>query len=180
MENSSNISLKYKDEADRAYGASGMAVAVVVCNAEDLIVAIDIDAEDPADMLELSDRYYMAGNRANSVSAAWQQILSALRATLVMATGNVMARYMVEQRVPVSSDVRALLREAVIADAAETCQLENDEIDELFTSTFSYLQRVFSNRGIGQLTGDFADLLRRQRRLTHSEMMQAMRPLAQL
>ena len=48
MENSSNLSLKYKDEADRAFGAAGMTVAVVVCNADELIVAVDLDADDPA------------------------------------------------------------------------------------------------------------------------------------
>ncbi|MBD5346401.1 MAG: hypothetical protein HDR92_04635 [Bacteroides sp.] len=178
MKNSSNTSLKYRDEADRAYGVSGMTIAVVVCNAEDLITGINIDAEDPSDMMELSDNYYMAGNRANSVSAAWQQTLSALRATLIMATGNVMARCLVGQHTPVSAEAREILHEAATADAVATCQLDNDEIDELFSSTYSYLERVFSNRSIVQITDDFAHLIRRQRRLSQSDIMQAMRPLA--
>ena len=180
MENSSNLSLKYKDEADRAFGAAGMTVAVVVCNADELIVAVDLDADDPADIMELTDDYYLAGSRAKSVSAAWKQTLSAFRATGVMAAGNILARHLVGQEVPVSPSIRDLVREAVADDGLRECQLEPDEADEIFSSTYSYLHRVFSNRGVGQITSDFADMLRRERRLTHADILQAMRPLAGL
>ena len=132
MENSSNLSLKYKDEADRAFGAAGMTVAVVVCNADELIVAVDLDADDPADIMELTDDYYLAGSRAKSVSAAWKQTLSAFRATVVMAAGNILARHLVGQEVPVSPSIRDLVREAVADDGLRECQLEPDEADEIF------------------------------------------------
>lgn len=180
MENNADISLRYKDEADRAYGAAGMTVAVVVCNAEDILEAVDIDAADPADMIELTADYYMAGSMARSVRAAWQQTLSAYRASLVMAAGNLLARHLVALGEPVSPALRDMLREAVEPDGLDTCQLEADEIDELFTSTYSYLHRVFSNHTVGRMTDDFAALLRRERRLGHADILQALRALRQL
>ncbi|MDE7237215.1 MAG: hypothetical protein K2N66_05255, partial [Paramuribaculum sp.] len=65
-------------------------------------------------------------------------------------------------------------------DGLDTCQLEVDEIDELFDQIFSYLQRVFSNAGVIRITNDFAGLLRRERRLGRSDILYALRPLARL
>lgn len=175
-----DYNLSYKDEADRAFGAAGMTVAVVVCNAEDLLEAVNLDADDPADIMVLSDEYYLAGSMAKSVRAAWQQTLSAYRASLVMATGNVLARYMVGYHAPVSSALRDKLREAIEPDGRDECQLEADEIDDLFSSTFSYLQRVFSNRGVGEVTESFATLLRDRRRMVRADILHALRPLARL
>lgn len=177
MDNSTTTpTLSYKDEADRAYGAAGMTVAVVVCNAEDLLLGVDLDAA-PSEMLELSDSYYYAGTHAKSVAAAWQQTLSAYRATLVMAAGNILARNIVGRHARVSSQLRQALRRAVEADGRDTCQLEDDEIDALFTRTYDYLERIFSHPGVGRVTDDFAATLRRERRLGHAEILMALRDL---
>lgn len=180
MENRTEITLRYIDDSDRAYGASGMAVAVVVCNAESIIDAIDLDAADPADIMELSDDYYMAGSHAESVSAAWQQTLGALRATIVMASGNLLARHMVGHSERVSADLRNMLRDAVTEEAKAECQLEADEIDELFSSTYNYLQRLFANSQVGHITSDFANILMHQRRMSHAEILQTLRPLVRV
>ncbi|MDE6587317.1 MAG: hypothetical protein K2K40_03150 [Paramuribaculum sp.] len=180
MDNSTKKTLAYNDEADRAYGAAGMTVAIVVCNAEDLLVGVNLDADEPSEMMELSDDYYYAGSNAKSVRASWQQTLSAYRAGLVMAAGNVIARSMAGNNKPVSAGMRLDLREAIEPDGLDTCQLEVDEIDELFDQIFSYLQRVFSNAGVIRITNDFAGLLRRERRLGRSDILYALRPLARL
>lgn len=180
MNDSTKSSLRYKDEADRAFGAAGMTVAVVVCNAEDILVAVDIDAPEPSDMMELADSYYLAGSRAKSVSAAWQQTLSAFRATLVMAAGNVLAREIVGSRRDVEPGMRRALHDAVVAEGVESCQLEPDEVDDLFSSTYSYLHRVFSHGGVAGVTSDFATLLRRERRLSCGDILSALSPLSRL
>ncbi|MDE7237214.1 MAG: hypothetical protein K2N66_05250, partial [Paramuribaculum sp.] len=113
MDNSTKKTLAYNDEADRAYGAAGMTVAIVVCNAEDLLVGVNLDADEPSEMMELSDDYYYAGSNAKSVRASWQQTLSAYRAGLVMAAGNVIARSMAGNNKPVSAGMRRDLREAI-------------------------------------------------------------------
>lgn len=179
MDNSTNTAqtLSYKDEADRAYGAAGMTVAVVVCNAEDLLVAVDLDAAEPSEIMELADSYYFAGTHAKSVAAAWQQTLSAYRATLVMAAGNLLARHIVGRHERVGTPLRQALRRAVETDGRDTCQLEEDEIDALFTRTYDYLERVFSHPGVGRVTDDFAATLRRERRLGHADILMALREL---
>lgn len=172
--------LSYKDEADRAFGAAGMTVAIVVCNAEDILGSIDIDAPDSADILTMADDYYFAGQHAKSVSAAWQQTLSAFRATLVMASGNILSRYLVGYRRPVGAAARRALREAVETDGTDTCQLEHDEIDALFDNTFDYLTRIFSHNGVAQLTSSFADTILSHRHLSRNEILHYLAPLSRL
>lgn len=52
-------SLHYADETDRCYGLAGMAISLVVWDAEELLYEIDLDA--PAEeALRLSPDFYLA------------------------------------------------------------------------------------------------------------------------
>ncbi|MCM1029152.1 MAG: hypothetical protein NC342_05400 [Pseudoflavonifractor sp.] len=180
MDNTSTQTLSYKDEADRAYGAAGMAVAIVVCNAEDIMLSVDLDAPSPADMIEMDDSYYLAGQRAKSVSAAWQQLLSAYRASLIMASGNILARYMVGQHAAVGYNLRSALRKGVETDGRDTCQLDDDEIDTLFNRTFDYLTRVFSHPTVGSVTTSLVDRLIEERHIGRTDLLAALHLLSRL
>ena len=52
---------RYTDDSDRAYGAAGMAIGLVVYDGDDILYSIDLDAE-PADILTLSPDFFFAGN----------------------------------------------------------------------------------------------------------------------
>ena len=52
--------LKYKDETDRSYGATGMAIGLLIFDGEDMLDSINIDG-DPNDMVVMSPDFYFAG-----------------------------------------------------------------------------------------------------------------------
>ena len=67
-------SLKYTDETDRCYGATGMAIGLMVFDGEDMLASITLDG-DPNEMVAMSPDFYFAGNPGVSAKTAWNQIL---------------------------------------------------------------------------------------------------------
>ena len=51
----------YRNEDDKSYGATGMAVAVMIFDGEDKLAYIDLD-ETPDSMFHLTGDFYFAGN----------------------------------------------------------------------------------------------------------------------
>ncbi len=180
MDKTSSPSLSYSGAADRALGAAGMTVASVVCDADDFIVAVNLDAPSAADIIELSDSFFTAGLWAKSPAAAWQQTLGAYRAMVIMAAGNLLARNILGRHEAVDGPLRQALRAAIGDDGRDTCQLDDDEIDTIFDRSFGYLERVFSHPRVGSITLDLADRLSRARRLARPDLLSILAPLSRL
>lgn len=180
MDMSSSPSLSYSGADDRALGAAGMTVAGVVCDADAFILAVNLDAPTPADIIEFSDSFFTAGLWAKSPAAAWQQTLGAYRALVTMAAGNVLARNILGRHKAIPASLRHALRSAVGADGHDTCQLDDDEIDAIFDRTFDYLERVFSHPRVGSLTLALADRLSSARRLARPDFLSILSPLSRL
>ena len=49
------MKLKYTDDQDKCYGVTGMAVSLVVWDADDMLARIDIDSDDN---IEFVPEYY--------------------------------------------------------------------------------------------------------------------------
>ena len=60
----------YRNEDDKSYGATGMAVAVMIFDGEDKLAYIDLD-ETPDSMFHLTGDFYFAGNPGVSAETAW-------------------------------------------------------------------------------------------------------------
>ena len=65
--------LSYNDENDRAYGATGMAIGLMIYDGEEMLYSIDLDNE--GQMMALSPDFYFAGNPGISAKSAWNQML---------------------------------------------------------------------------------------------------------
>lgn len=51
-------SFKYKDETDRSYGATGMAIGLLIFDGEDMLASIDLDASCDDEMVAMSPDFY--------------------------------------------------------------------------------------------------------------------------
>ena len=159
--------LGYKNEDDKCYGATGMAVAVVVFDGERYLAAVDLD-------------FYFTGSPALSAKSVWNRILQNYNLTLAMSLANVMCRSIVRDRKPLSPAVRERLRRLSIEQGNESCSLDEDESGRLFDKNYTYLTRVFNHTGIGSVCHDFADTLKRRRRLTRHEILEELRALGMM
>lgn len=171
--------LGYKNEDDRCYGLTGMTVAVVVFEGDRFLSAVNLDGGSGS-MMEMTDDFYFTGSPALSAKSVWNRILQNYNLTLAMSLANVMCRTMVRDRKPLPADVRDYLRRMSIEQGNESCSLEEDESGRLFDKNYTYLTRVFNHTGVAGLCHDFADTLKRRRRLTRREILDELRALGMM
>lgn len=171
--------LSYRNEDDKCYGATGMAIAVVVFDGEDMLSAVDLDAA-PESMLELAEDFYFSGNPGLSAKSAWNRMLGNFNISMASSIANVMCRSVILDHTPVSADIKNYLRECVIEAGHDICDLEDDESGRLFDKNYMYLHRVFNHTGVQGIAHDFADVLKRRRRLTRMDVMEQLRALSML
>lgn len=170
---------RYSDEADRAYGATGMAIGLMVYDGEELLYSINLDAA-PGDMMELSPDFFFAGNPGVSAKTAWNRLVKNYSIGLSMLIGNVMCRYIVNSRRDVPADVTTELKRYAHEEGAGSCELEDDEIDRVFDKSFDYLRRVFTHRGVQAVAHDFASALTNRRSLSRLEIEELLSSLRML
>ncbi len=172
-------SLKYTDDTDRSYGATGMAIGLMIFDGEDMLTSISLDC-DPNDMVAMSPDFYFAGNPGVSAKTAWNQMLKNYNIGLGMLMSNFMCRHMVKDRQQLPQELHDFLHDFAREEGHEACSLDDDEIDRLFDKNFSYLNRVFTHRGVQSVAHDFAAALLKRRslsRLDTLELLEALRML---
>ncbi len=81
---------RYIDDVDRAYGAAGMAISLVIYDGDSLLYSINLDADDPHDIMEMSPDFFFAGNPVVSAKAAWTQIVNNFSIGVSMLIANLM------------------------------------------------------------------------------------------
>ena len=171
--------LKYTDETDRSYGATGMAIGLMVFDGEDMLASITLDG-DPNDMVAMSPDFYFAGNPGVSAKTAWNQILKNYNIGLGMLMGNLLCRHIVNRQQALPQEFHDFLHDLAVEEGHESCSLENDEIDRLFNKNISYLNRVFSHRGVQSVAHDFATTLQQRRTLSRLDVLELLDALRML
>lgn len=171
--------LQYHNEDDRCYGATGMAVAFVVLDGDDLIAGVNLDASPDA-LLEYADEYYFAGNPGLSAKSAWNTILKHFNHSMAAVMANVMCRRYVLDGSRMDPDTKQYLLSLMLTEGEETCNLEEDETRRLFDKNYVYLTRVFSHRGVQGVCHDFASELKRRRHMSRFEILEQLRALRML
>lgn len=171
--------LSYRNEDDKCYGATGMAIAVVVFDGEDMLSAVNLDAT-PDNVLELSEEFYFAGNPGLSAKSAWNRILSNFNLTMATSIANVMCRKVVLDNEAVDAEIKRFLRDFMLDEGKSTCDLDEEETARLFDKNYTYLHRVFNHHGVQGIAHDFANVLKRRRRMTRMEVIEQLRALSML
>lgn len=68
----------------------------------------------------------------------------------------------------------------LLEEGKSSCQLEEDEVENLFNKSFNYLSQLFSNNQIKRLSHDFAHELKARRIMTNHEVAEQLRLLRML
>ena len=170
--------LSYNDENDRAYGATGMAIGLMIYDGEEMLYSIDLDNE--GQMMALSPDFYFAGNPGVSAKSAWNQMLKNYNLSVSMRMANLLCRHLVGRRVELPSDMAEELRLMTRDEGMGSCSLEQDETDRLFDKNLGYLTRVFSHRGVQAVAHDFASALLSRRHLSRLDVMELLDALRML
>lgn len=171
--------LRYSDETDRAYGATGMAIGLMIYDGEEMLYSVNIDSA-PGSMMELSPDFFFAGNPGVSAKAAWTQMVRNYSLGISMLIGNVMCRHLVRSGHDVPTEVSTFIRGIAHEEGRGACALEDDEIDRVFDKSYNYLWRVFSHRGVQAVAHDFADALAKRRSLSRLDVLEMLQSLRML
>lgn len=168
--------LSYRNERDKTYGVTGMAITLVALDGEQYLSYINLDAE-PSECLEMSHDFAFRGNPRMSAKIVWEQTLKDLRLSTSLALGNLACRRYVLDHDSISRIEAASLRDAMRGDAGEHCGLDSDEADRLFDSCLSYVDRIFSHSGIHNVAHSFASTLTERRSLSANEAIELLASL---
>lgn len=173
------MDLSYSNDNDKCYGATGMAMAVVIFDGEDKLASVDIDTT-PDRIVAMTDEFYFSGNPGMSAKGVWNVLLKNFNITMAMSLGNVMCRRMVLNGSSIDRETYNQLRQLMVEAGTENCSLEADETTRLFDRNFTYLQRVFNHQGVQEVAREFARVLTTRRRLSRLEVIEQLRALSSL
>lgn len=172
--------LRYRNEDDKCYGATGMTVAFVVMEGEDLVSAVNLDACKADEIMEYADEFFFNGNPGLSAKSAWNTILKHFNFSMAAAIGNLMCRRYILDHEKIDDDTKKFLLELMIEEGHDVCALDDDETRRLFDKNFVYLTRVFTHQGIQSVCNDFANALKRRRRMSRLDILEQLRALRML
>lgn len=171
--------LKYKDETDRAYGLTGMAVSLMVWEADGVLDAVDLDAPVNSGMRFTPD-FYFGGSPSVSAKASWEHQVERFRLNTAMILANVMCRRLVNGTGPVNEKLRAELLSMICEEGEAACSLGEDESAAVFGKCYAYCERIFSHLGVKRVVRDCVGALASRRVLHRSEMMELLAPIGRL
>lgn len=169
----------YKNEADKTYGATGMAMAIVIFDGHDALASINLDAE-AQEVVKLTDEFYFSGNPSVSAKSVWQTILNNFNLAMAMSIANVLCRRVVLDHSSDYEDDARRLRKLMVDAGKEHCSLDDDETLHLFNKNFAYLERLFNHYGVQSVARRFADTLEHRRTMSRLEVFEALSEISHL
>lgn len=167
--------LKYADEFDRSLGAAGMAIALFTCDGEHCLAAVSIEDAEPT--ITFSPEAYYIHNPRISAKIAWTQLIREFHIFSGMLLGNVICRHYLTNR-QLRPDTVETLHDLVMRHGAESCDLDDDEIENMFDNDMRYLCALFNHPAVSHVAQNFASTLRSQRRLTAGEVLEQLSRLS--
>lgn len=168
----------YKDETDRCYGLTGMAVSMAVFNSEDQILEINIDSAPES--IFFSPEFYFSGNPRCSAKVVWGELANHYRLALAMAMGNLLSRRVVLQSGGLSEAEEGGLRDLAIEEGSNVVGLESDEVERLWTKDYEYLKKVFRHPGVQRATKEIALEIQKRRIISRQELLELLSVLNRL
>lgn len=170
------VTLKYKDESDRAYGLGGMAVCMFMLEMEQYIDDISLDSK-PDEGLRLTVDFFHSPNQQLSAKSVWKENLNRFQLTTGLLVSNVLSRALVRHNEDVSRELGELLISKLTEEGTSTCALEKDEIRDLYYKTFSFFHGVFSDYRVASMLNDFVNTLMEERILDRERIYNSFRAL---
>lgn len=171
MMQSAENKLRYADESDRCYGLAGMALTLLIDEDDDALfdsISIDLPL---GEAVKLLPRFIHTGRPDVSARLAYASMVREHKMLCHLLLGNIMSRYYTKRRAAVPEEVKKQLQTILYAEAADSCQLGDDEAEAMFANEYNYLYRVFNHAGVQQATRDFVNVLAERRTLSRHEVI---------
>lgn len=166
-----NVTLKYTDEKDKCYGLVGTAVGMLVYECDDHLLGLSLDETDADESVRLVAEHYFAGNPQMSAKIVWNNLLSQYQMMVAMTVSNYLCRALVNRHVAsVDPFEKNLLRQIIVEEGHDSCQLDDDEIDAMFNKGYVHMHRIFSHSGVQNVIHNFASNLMQMRSMDHDEI----------
>lgn len=169
--------LKYSDENDKSYGLTGMAAALVMLDAQDILDSISIDMPDGHNIV-FSNDFCLISNPRFSAKTVWNEALKQFHISSAILISNIMCRNYVQRRQKLSHDVEYALRRFIRQTALDYCSLDKDEADQIFDNSFSYFDRIYSYAQVHEILNEFASQIIRRRQMTAGEIFEQLRMIS--
>lgn len=172
--------LKYRDERDRSYGLTGVAISLVALDAEDYLDCISMDAP-VGNSIEFSQDFFFVTGPVFSAKSVWNERLKHFQIIAGMVIANLMCRnYVQHYRRKLSTDMLKNLRDFVRDEGEDVCSLDKDETDDIFDRSVSFFDRLFSYARVHEIANDFAENLVRQRIVSAQDVIERLRQLSMI
>lgn len=173
-------SLKYTDETDKSFGLAGMAISLMAWDSEEMLERIDLDSEDD-DAMHMASDYYLCIAPKVGAKAVWEQSLKRFQITAAMTVGNLVCRELaLRNQRKISTATDSALRKILAAEGAALCDLEEDEVSQVYGKSLTYCNRLFGHSGVCQLAERLAETLRNKRALEAAQIWEILAPLARM
>ncbi|MDE6145420.1 MAG: hypothetical protein K2F96_04010 [Muribaculaceae bacterium] len=169
--------LRYADETDRCFGLAGMAISLVVWDAEDLLRGIDLDA--PAEeALQLSPEFHYCLSPKTGAKAAWEASFRHFQLIAAMTVANITCRHLVRlHHSSIDHRIDAAIRGFLNEEGAELCQLEPDEVSRIYGQILTHCSRIFRHPGVSSLASSLSDIIAREKVIGSDVLLEHLRPL---
>ena len=168
------FTLSYLNEEDKAYGLAGMAISLAALDALDMVTEVSIDKVGP--MVTFSHQYYFYSS--SSPKLTWDNLLHNYYITSAMVLSNLMARSLVKHRQEIPYDLLERVHSEIVKEGKESCSLEEDEIEALYSKTASRMNRIFRNPRLHTAIDEFSRTITRRRTLSANEIIDELRALS--
>lgn len=172
------IGLKYIDEDDKCYGITGMAIGIMVCDAENLISSISLDEEE-GNAMKFTNEIFTANPRIPA-KLSWQHMVEQYQIAMGMLIANLMCRNCVLRQGGISNEMKNLVYKYLQDEGKRICSLEEDEIKKLFDKNYAFMQRIFNHQGVQNIVHDFVRNLKSSRSMERSQIIENLRALSML
>ena len=173
------IDLRYKDEQDKCYGLTGVAMSAVIWDVEHLISGIYLDS-DAFNSIQYTPQLVAEGNAEISPRNIWNHNVEKFRLSMGMILSNILCRTYVLEHKFINHKTKQHIFEYFIEEGNSTCSLEKDEVETLFNKNYDYLHRIFSHPEVQRIANDFAQHLSERRTLSQAEIIEALQALNML
>lgn len=171
----SELTLKYINDDDRAYGLAGMAISLAALDALDRVVSVSLDSDGP--MVTFTHEYYFCGSPSLSPKAVWSNMLNSFNLTSAMVLSNVMSRSLVRLGNEVPDEIMDSIHDIIMEEGCQECSLEEDEVNQIYNRARTYMRRIFNNRRLHPAIDELVRTLAVRRSLTGTEIADELRLL---
>ena len=109
-----------------------MVLGLSVFDANDLSTGISIDGDSDSSCISFTPDFYFRGNPRLSAKDSWQCLYSHYQISMGLVISNVLCRKMLLDHGVLDAETRKALLDVLCEEGKETCQLERDEVEQVF------------------------------------------------